>query len=245
VYKRWVAFGLMSSHSRLHGSRAYKVPWLFDEESVDVLRFFTKLKCALMPYIFAAAVEASKLGTPMMRAMMLEFPGDEACSYLDRQYMLGPDLLVAPVFSAEGDVSFYLPPGRWTRLLPALGEGKAEAVEGGRWMREKHDFMSMPLFARPGSIIPIGAVDNKADYDYAEGAAFHVFETMEGVESSASVADLGGAEALSCRVILKGDRLSIKVAGRAGTYKVALRAAKDGSFLVEAGNELIIDLGRP
>lgn len=48
LYKRWCAFGLLSSHSRLHGSQTYRVPWLFDEESVEVLRFFTKLKCRLM-----------------------------------------------------------------------------------------------------------------------------------------------------------------------------------------------------
>ena len=58
VYKRWIAFGLLSSHSRLHGSSSYRVPWQFDDEAVDVLRFFTKLKCRLMPYLFAQAVEA-------------------------------------------------------------------------------------------------------------------------------------------------------------------------------------------
>ncbi|HEY0866413.1 MAG TPA: alpha-xylosidase, partial [Fimbriimonas sp.] len=49
LYKRWVAFGLLSSHSRLHGSTSYRVPWIYDEEAVDVLRFFTKLKHRLMP----------------------------------------------------------------------------------------------------------------------------------------------------------------------------------------------------
>lgn len=44
IYKRWVAFGMLSSHSRLHGNESYRVPWLFDEESVDVLRYFTELR---------------------------------------------------------------------------------------------------------------------------------------------------------------------------------------------------------
>ncbi|HBM80221.1 MAG TPA: alpha-xylosidase, partial [Clostridiaceae bacterium] len=73
VYKRWVAFGLLSSHSRLHGSSSYRVPWLYDEEAVNVVRLFTKLKCSLMPYIFKNACEASKKGIPVMRAMVLEF----------------------------------------------------------------------------------------------------------------------------------------------------------------------------
>ena len=68
MYKRWVAFGLLSIHSRLHGSDSYRVPWLYGEEAVDVLRYFTKLKCRLMPYLYSKAVEASERGLPMMRA---------------------------------------------------------------------------------------------------------------------------------------------------------------------------------
>jgi alpha-D-xyloside xylohydrolase len=85
VFKRWVAFGLLSSHSRLHGSTSYRVPWLVDDESVDVLRRFTRLKNRLMPYLYQAAVTAHESGTPVLRAMMLEFPDDPACGYLDRQ----------------------------------------------------------------------------------------------------------------------------------------------------------------
>ena len=117
VYKRWAAFGLLSSHSRLHGSSSYRVPWAYDEEAVDVLAKFTKLKCSLMPYLFYTAIQAHEHGTPMLRAMMLEFPNDPACDYLDLQYMLGDLLLVAPVFTYDGNVSYYVPEGRWTNLL--------------------------------------------------------------------------------------------------------------------------------
>ncbi len=243
VYKRWVAFGLLSSHSRLHGSRAYKVPWLFDEESVDALRFFTKLKCRLMPYVFAAAAEASRTGIPVMRAMMLEFPGDEACSYLDRQYMLGPDLLVAPVFSPEGEVSYYLPGGRWTRLL-AAGEDADATVEGGRWLREKHGYLSLPLLARPNSIVPFGAIDSLPDYDYADGVAFHVYEPEEGREASASVTDLGGSVVLTCRSQLRGRSLSVGMEGRPGSYEVVVHHRGDERRLrVEAGKRAVLELG--
>jgi alpha-D-xyloside xylohydrolase len=117
VYKRWIAFGLMSSHSRLHGSSSYRVPWNYDDEACDVLRFFTKLKCRLMPYLFSKAVEAHEDGVPMMRAMILEFPKDPASDTLERQYMLGDSLLVAPVFSEGGEADYYLPEGAWTHLL--------------------------------------------------------------------------------------------------------------------------------
>jgi alpha-D-xyloside xylohydrolase len=95
VFKRWVAFGLLSSHSRLHGNESVRVPWAFDAEAVEVTRFFTKLKASLMPYLFATAHEAAQKGVPMMRAMLLEFPNDRTCLFLDQQYMLGPSLLVA------------------------------------------------------------------------------------------------------------------------------------------------------
>lgn len=114
VYKRWCAFGLLSSHSRLHGSKSYRVPWAYDDESCDVVRFFTQLKCRMMPYLYREAARANARGTPMMRAMMMEFPDDPACDYLDRQYMLGDNVMVAPVFTEAGDVQFYLPEGRWT-----------------------------------------------------------------------------------------------------------------------------------
>lgn len=99
VYKRWCAFGLLSSHSRLHGSKSYRVPWAYDDESCDVVRHFTQLKCRMMPYLYRQAALANEFGTPMLRSMMLEFPHDPACDYLDRQYMLGDSVLVAPVFS--------------------------------------------------------------------------------------------------------------------------------------------------
>ena len=142
VFKRWVAFGLLSSHSRLHGNESVRVPWAFDEEAVAVTRRFAKLKQELMPYLMATAKQAHENGTPMMRAMLLEFPEDRTCWYLDQQYMFGPDLLVAPVFSAEGTVEFYLPAGDWTNYFTG------EVIAGGRWVTERHDFDSLPLYVR-------------------------------------------------------------------------------------------------
>lgn len=159
LYKRWVAFGLLSSHSRLHGSTSYRVPWVYDDEATDVLRFFTKLKNSLMPYLWTHAYEAHEEGVPMMRSMHLEFPDDPACDYLDRQYMLGPNLLVAPVFSESGWVDFYVPEGRWTNILTG------DVLEGNRWHRQQHGTLSLPLLARPGTVIPFGSSE-RPDYDY-------------------------------------------------------------------------------
>jgi alpha-D-xyloside xylohydrolase len=161
LYCRWAAFGLLSSHSRLHGSSSYRVPWQWDSEvPVDVLRKFTKLKHRLMPYLWTKAVEAHETGVPVMRPMWMEFTDDPACAYLDRQYMLGDSLLVAPVFSDEGDVEYYVPTGRWTKLLTG------EVVEGPRWVHERHDLDSIPLLVRPDTLLPLGTRDDRPDYDY-------------------------------------------------------------------------------
>ena len=203
VYKRWAAFGLLSSHSRLHGSSSYRVPWLFDEESCDVVRKFTRLKCRLMPYLYGAAVEAHEHGTPMMRPMMLEFPDDPACDTLDRQYMMGESLLVAPVFHADSHVDYYLPDGLWTSLL----DGRK--VQGGHWQKETHDFLSLPLMVRPGTVLPMGKHDDRPDYDYTDGVELHVYQLAEGQTVTVKIPDLKGQLAATYTVTMKNGKAEV------------------------------------
>lgn len=217
LYKRWVAFGLLSSHSRLHGSTSYRVPWLFDEEAVDVLRRFTKLKLRLMPYLFAQAVQSTRLGIPMMRAMVLEFGDDPTADYLDRQYMLGDSLLVAPIFNEEGASSYYLPKGTWTHFLTG------EKVEGGVWRDERYDYMSLPLFARENSLISVGAEENRPDYEYADGVSFHLFELRDGASARAEVTDTKGAAKLTATASRTGDEIVFAVEGESSGVRLLLR----------------------
>jgi alpha-D-xyloside xylohydrolase len=169
VFKRWTAFGLLGSHSRFHGSGSYRVPWAFDDEAVEVTRVFTHLKMQLMPYLFQVGVDAAATGLPVLRPMQLEFADDPSVAYLDRQYMLGSSILVAPVFSSSGEVEFYLPAGIWTNLLTG------EQVQGGSWRREVHGFTSLPLYVRGGAVIPWGARTDRPDYDYLDGLTLRVF----------------------------------------------------------------------
>lgn len=217
LYKRWSAFGLLSSHSRLHGSSSYRVPWLFDEEASAVLKHFTNLKCRMMPYLFGHAVEASRTGLPMMRAMALEFGGDPAADMLDRQYMLGERLLVAPVFTETGDVAYYLPDGRWTSLLTG------EIKQGGRWLKEAHGYFSLPLMVRPNSLIPMGASDTQAEYDYAEGVSLHLFELEDGAEACAVVYSLNGSEELAVEATRCGDMITVAATGAGKPWSLVLR----------------------
>ncbi len=187
VFKRWAAFGLLSSHSRLHASDSYRVPWAFDDEAVDVTRAFTRLKMSLMPYLARVAGEAHGQGVPMMRPMMLEFPQDRGTAGVDTQYMLGDALLVAPVFSTEGDVEYYVPEGRWTNLL----DGRP--VSGPRWVSERHGFDSLPLLVRPGTVLPVGACTDRPDYEWADGVTLRLFELPDGHDSTTTVPSETGA----------------------------------------------------
>jgi alpha-D-xyloside xylohydrolase len=198
VYKRWLQFGLLSSHSRLHGSSFYRVPWLVDEESCTVLQAFTRLKHRLMPYLYAKAIQASETGVSLMRSMMMEYPHDPACATLDRQYQLGESLLVAPVFTSEGDVEFYLPEGRWTHLL----SGRTRS--GGRWYCEQHDFLSLPLYVAPNTVLPWGDETERPDYDYAQGTALRVFALDDGASAPFTVASLQGRIAARGTVTRRG-----------------------------------------
>ncbi|MEV4539742.1 alpha-xylosidase [Asanoa sp. NPDC049518] len=217
VFKRWVAFGLLSSHSRLHGSGSYRVPWAFDSEAVDVLRHFTKLKLSLMPYLAAVADEAHREGVPMMRPMVLEFPDDPTAAHLDRQYMLGPDVLVAPVMSADGEVTFYVPAGTWTHLVTGT------QLTGPAWVTEKHEFDSVPVLARPGAVIPFGSRDDKPDYEWADGVRLRAFTPAEGQRTRVRIPSPGDGPGAEFEVRYDNGAVTAElIAGSSSGYEVGL-----------------------
>ena len=219
LFKRWIPFGLLSSHSRLHGNFSYRVPWLFDEEAVDVLRLFTKLKLSLMPYLYQAARVAHLEGIPMMRSMLVEFPDDPACTYLDRQFMLGDDLLVAPVFAADGVVDYYVPAGEWTHFLTG------RTVTGPRWVREEHDFASVPLLVRPGAVLAIGAVDDRPEYDYADGVTLRAYQLADGATVTTTLPTVDGEVSCTFTTTRRGDTVHVSVDNPPASWRFQLAGA--------------------
>jgi len=247
VFKRWLAFGLLSSHSRLHGSGSYRVPWAFDDEAVDVARKFTRLKMSLMPYLAGAAQQVQESGTPMLRPMVLEFPDDPATEHVDTQYMLGDSLLVAPVFEADGQVRFYLPEGEWTHLLDG------HTLTGGRWVTERYGFDSLPLFVRPGTVLPLGVRDDKPDYDYADGVILQFFG--DPTTTTVRLPALGGGPGTTFEVTVDGPTITVRrTAGPEQTWSVVLpdgvraiahtggdtiRSATSDGFSLRAGSDTV------
>lgn len=205
VYKRWCAFGLLSSHSRLHGSSSYRVPWSYDEEASEILRFFVKQKCRLMPYIYRHAVAAHKFGTPVLRPMVFDFMRDPAAATLDRQYMFGDTLMVAPVMSKDGYAEFYVPEGIWTDLI------SGKSYDGGRFYSGTYDYFSLPLLVRGGSILPLGADDSRPDYDYHKGLTLRVYELADRCTASIDIPDMYGENAVEITATRSGDEVLVKL----------------------------------
>jgi alpha-D-xyloside xylohydrolase len=221
VFKRWIPFGLLCTHSRLHGSDSYRVPWLFDEESVEVLRRFTQLKMQLMPYLFGQAVAAHLTGMPVLRPMAAEFPDDPACTHLDRQYMLGDRVLVAPVFTASGETSYYLPAGMWTHLQTGA------TVRGPGWIHEVCDFATVPVYVRPGSVLPLGARNDRPDYAYDEDITLRAYQVPDGEQVTVTVPGLTGV--VAAQFVVARDVGMLTATRQRGTAGWRLASGPDGT----------------
>lgn len=235
IYKRWTQFGLLSSHSRYHGSWEYKVPWLYGDEAVTVSRFFTKLKLRLMPYLQAESVFTAREGLPMMRAMILEFPEDRTTHTLDQQYMLGSNLLVAPIFNNRGIGEFYLPEtaGLWTDYL------SGKTYPGGKWYRETYDYLHLPLLVKPNSIVIEGTNDQQAVYDYTEDVTIHIYQPQNGCLHQ-KIYDAQGEEQGEIYFTSQEDSYLIEVQGiSSGTILIHRADVSETNHLEVSTQELI------
>lgn len=240
VYKRWCAFGLLSTHSRLHGSTSYRVPWVYDEdgdtEACDVLRHYTVLKGRLMPYLWAQANKTHTEGVPMMRSMIIAFSDDTACKYLDQQYMLGDNLCIVPVMNEEGIAEFYVPDnGTWTDIQ------SGETYEGGKYYTRKCDYFQTPILARPNSIVTYGNFDAKDKmtvvYDYLQDAEAVVYGLEDGKTAQATIFDSESNKITDITATRNGNVITVSYAATDKSFKVTAEGktveAKAGSTSVE------------
>lgn len=194
IYKRWVAFGLLCSHSRLHGSSSYRVPWLIDDDDGSeegcsrTLAKWVALKNRLMPYLQSQAISCTRNGIPLsLRALCLEFPDDPTSWFLDRQFMIGDSLLAAPIFNESGDVEFYLPGGSWTSFFTN------EVRTGPGWFRERHGFGTLPLYVRQNTVLVLGPEEvSGAVYDYTTDSEVCLYFAKE--DASTTLVDSEGKE---------------------------------------------------
>ena len=152
LFIRWAQWGLLSSHSRAHGT-APREPWSLDQQALTVFREYDELRYQLIPYLYSLAHEAHRTGIPVLRPMILEYQDDPATYGADSQYLLGPSLLVVPVLEQGAQSTrVYLPRGTWYNYWTGT------AYEGGRWLTVPVQLDWIPLFVRAGSILPLGPI---------------------------------------------------------------------------------------
>ena len=148
LYVRWAQFGLLSPVARFHGTTP-REPWAFGDEAVAVVREFSRLRYRLLPYLEACGRDAVASGLPILRPLLLEFPDDPIAWRMDLEYLLGPLLLVAPLFDDRDERDVYLPAGEWWDWW------NDRAYRGPRMLRVSAPLARVPLFVRGPSVLPL------------------------------------------------------------------------------------------
>ncbi len=243
IYKRWAAFGMFSSHSRLHGNQSYRVPWLFDDDSKEpescsnVLKFFVNLKGQLMPYIWAQAIKTHEVGVPVMRAMVIDYADDPTCLTLDRQYMFGDNILVAPILNDESMAEYYLPEGRWTDIITG------KVLEGNKWYRHKCSYLEIPALAKPNSIIAYGKFAGDIEYNYLDGANFKIYELEDGKTASAKVYDTEAQQVFELTATRHGNKIECEYTDTKASFSIEVsNTDKKVEISPNFGGKVIIEL---
>ncbi len=155
IYRRWLPFGFLSSHTRAHGAPPTE-PWLISESFTKAFRDCAEMKYKLMPYVYAQAKDCSERGLPMVRALLVEFPDDPGAWLVEDEYMFGSQMLVAPLLESGNSRTVYLPHGQWidyqTGKVYASGY---QTIEAG----------SIPaiILVRDGSVIPHAPLAQRTD----------------------------------------------------------------------------------
>ena len=155
IYRRWLPFGFLSSHTRAHGAPPTE-PWLISESFTDAFRACAEMKYKLMPFVWEQAKECSKLGLPMVRALLVEFPHDQGAWYVEDEYMFGSKMLVAPLLESSNSRNVYLPKGKWIDYQTGkVYEGGYQTIEAGK--------IPCIILVKDGSVIPHAPLAQRTD----------------------------------------------------------------------------------
>jgi alpha-D-xyloside xylohydrolase len=173
LYVRWSQMGLLFSHARAHGHQAPREPWAYGEPALSIFRKYAQLRYRLLPYFYAAARRAPD-GVPLARPLVFDHPSDPATWHIDDQYLLGPDLLVAPMFKPRGAREIYLPAGGWYDFWTD------QRLDGGRWIRYEAELETLPLFVRAGAVVPMGPDLQYANERSWDPLSFEVYPGLVG-----------------------------------------------------------------
>jgi alpha-D-xyloside xylohydrolase len=174
LYVRWSQMGLLFSHARAHGHTAPREPWAYGEPALSIFRRYAQLRYRLLPYLYAAARRVLE-GVPLARPLVYDHPSDPTTWHIDDEYLLGPDLLVAPMFVPRGRRNIYLPAGMWYDFWTD------HRFDGASWITYDAELETLPLFVRAGAVIPMGPELQYANERGWDPLSFEVYPGSEGV----------------------------------------------------------------
>jgi alpha-D-xyloside xylohydrolase len=181
LYRRWLAFGALTSHVRTHGAPP-REPWEYDDAFTADFRRAMELRYALMPYIVAQARANAAKGHPMLRPLFFDFPGDPGSWTVEDEYLFGADLLVAPLFTDSATARVvYVPPGTW------IDYQTGKAYGGARWQEIASGEIPIVLMVRDHAVIPHAAVAQSTSAIDWRRLELRVFST-DGAPASGAVA---------------------------------------------------------
>ncbi len=158
LYTRWLQMACFSPVLRPHGSGIPSEPVFFNDTTQRIVRRFMKERYRLLPYLYTAAWRAHTSGTPLVRPLFFDFPGDTLSYTIFDEYLFGDNLLVAPVIHPGiRSKKVYLPPGYWydwwtNRLF-----------KGGKTVTVTLSMETIPVFVKAGAFIPMAEAVNSTD----------------------------------------------------------------------------------
>ncbi|MGC8813664.1 MULTISPECIES: glycoside hydrolase family 31 protein [Dictyoglomus] len=157
LFVRWIELGIFYPFFRNHSelNTRSQEPWAFSKEVEEISKEYIKLRYRLIPYFYSLFWEAKEKGIPLIRSLILEFPNDKEAIHNYDEFLLGPFILVAPIYQ-EGVRArvVYLPEGLWYDFW----EGKV--YKGPDYISIKAPLDKIPIFIREGSIIPLWEPQN-------------------------------------------------------------------------------------
>lgn len=217
LYRRWMPFGMLTSHSRSHGTPP-KEPWEYGDSFMDAFRKADEMRYRLMPYIYAQARDSSQRGLPMVRALFVEYPDDPGSWLVDHQYLFGADLLVAPLLEDGTGRQVYLPPGQWI-------DYQTGQVYGVGWHRIEAGEIPIVILVRDGAVIP--------HIQLAQSTAFMDWSALELVVYTAAEKTAQGLVCLpsdqklhTVKLNQKGSKFELMDDPLAGKVRWTIRQAK-------------------
>jgi alpha-glucosidase (family GH31 glycosyl hydrolase) len=148
---RWVQLGALSPTMRdMYGMQRDPVDLWTDGETLALFRAYARMHRVLQPYLYYYAQVAHRSGLPILRPLFLNYPADDTTYALNDQYLIGDDLLVAPVLEAgQSERRLYLPSGRWRDYWT----GVVQQEPG--WITVAAPLQRAPLFIRAGATVAL------------------------------------------------------------------------------------------